>query len=102
MRRRQPSPTRTDTLVPYPTLFRSFHPPVKRGEPDPAPIGYWEASPMVMTPAEALIELATSSQLEPVPSSASLGDLPPLVVSHVNPLSATPKDRKSTRLNSSH
>ncbi|MNF82706.1 hypothetical protein D3C84_650170 [compost metagenome] len=44
---------------------------------------YLEASPIRATPAVCLMLVAVLSQLVPVASSASVGDLPPVVVSQV-------------------
>src|SRR3546814_14237854 len=39
MIRRPPRSTRTDTLFPYTTLFRSGHPPLRPVQPRPADVG---------------------------------------------------------------
>src|SRR3546814_12229137 len=83
MRRRQPRSTRTDTLLPYTTLFRSPHEAAEERQLYPAladPLGSEEAT---STKSRAHVEISR-------------------LVDQISGHLAQHPDRKSTRLNSSH
>src|SRR3546814_14484325 len=100
MIRRPPNSTRTDTLFPYPTLFRS-------------PGATVEYRVIITNPATTAIDAGTLVVTDPLPIHTDLratdlggpGSGPVLFVDG-SPASgltyAYPGDRKSTRLNSSH
>src|SRR3546814_18050337 len=96
MRRRPPRSTRTDTLFPYTTLFRS-RPKVERIQ---AKIKRQKRGkkPGVMQALEILRGVLTWAS----------GEAPKIKPQNVEPLTVDPEiilrdaDRKSTRLNSSH
>src|SRR3546814_11849845 len=88
--RRPPRSTRTDTLFPYPTLFRSH--PRHRGDPPRHRPG---AAPRRLG-LRLLDELVLA-----VGRPRDVAVAPARPRARVAPLRATP-DRKSTRLNSSH
>src|SRR3546814_17749062 len=104
MCRSQPRTTRTDTLFPYTTLFRSEH--VVALEPPAADIGVHRRDrvgdvQVVVDPQEVLLpvlpvdgELLVSEE-----GRYGLGHRGPLLVGGVGVVTT---DRKSTRLNSSH
>src|SRR3546814_17566591 len=100
MRRRPPVSTRTDTLLPNTTLFRSPPPPLETGSP-------WDLS---TDPRYAGIDIPLAESLKdtvervlPYYEAAIVPELAAgktvLISAHGNSLRA---DRKSTRLNSSH
>src|SRR3546814_4334797 len=98
MIRRPPRSTRTDTLFPYTTLFRSPRTAVAQfpapGDGDRAPAGHflfglWRSGPAAGRHSGAAVRGAGDVQL-----SRSLSAL--------SGEGAGPGDRKSTRLNSSH
>src|SRR3546814_13111893 len=98
MIRRPPRSTRTDTLFPYTTLFRSFdlcdnhfHNPMKklkRQEKADRLRQFIEMADKVVVSTEALTEVVLAEAKPSAPVSI-IGD-------------AVEQDRKSTRLNSSH
>src|SRR3546814_13233124 len=117
MSRRPPRSTRTDTLFPYPTLFRSFDPATLRPLLDR--LEAWR-------PQAIAIESLSGPQCDfmrhyparyrdtvegycwdPAPARAATGlDVPAATAEAERLLAAWPAeptpDRKSTRLNSSH
>src|SRR3546814_19657307 len=97
MLRLPPRSTRTDTLVPYTTLFRSFAEVLterirtlghQQDHPAPLPVAERRA------PARAALAIDTDQPIERIAVAASTGGIP----AFTNFLA----DRKSTRLNSSH
>src|SRR3546814_12957588 len=99
MIRRPPGSTRTDTLFPYTTLFRSTATPAAKVvvAPKPAPTG--------STVVPSVLQGTTQSDVFASPRALrraeSLGiDLAAVV--GTGPLGRISVDRKSTRLNSSH
>src|SRR3546814_12859107 len=84
MIRRPPRSTRTDTLFPYTTLFRSGHRDERRG-------AFARILPPRSTPARRIAAHRIIGPLEPLAHQQ--------VVDTRHP---QPIDRKSTRLNSSH
>src|SRR3546814_5252589 len=101
MIRRPPRSTRTDTLLPYTTLFRSpLLPVVEHHHPlGPAPPSTW-AGPLELAHRQGIEELVGDEQ------QRRLGDLSDVVEpvggEVVAERRALALDRKSTRLNSSH
>src|SRR3546814_7970983 len=102
MIRRPPRSTRTDTLFPYTTLFRSVHP----GENSlqrkfMAPNGMAsEMNKLVSIAALLAVPLSACTTVGPDYDAPGAGALN--VPASYYSVEATPGDRKSTRLNSSH
>src|SRR3546814_18603704 len=100
MIRRPPRSTRTDTLFPYTTLFRSgsswFHPPASRQ------IG--QLVPKIGTTAARLTSAALQAQSERRKTPPLGGRLREGAESYAKlaQIAGARSDRKSTRLNSSH
>src|SRR3546814_11111948 len=101
MIRRPPRSTRTDTLFPYTTLFRSVPPELLEDELDEDELLEEEDVPPLLVLVElppVLVELPpVLVELPPV-----LVELPPVLVEPPLVVDDTTTDRKSTRLNSSH
>src|SRR3546814_5448928 len=107
MIRRQPRSTRTNTLFPYTTLFRS---PIKAtANVTSTPVEKKPAA-QAATPAAATREVKPTPAEKPaVKAEAPAAPAPPVVKAEPPaipvappPPVATRADRKSTRLNSSH
>src|SRR3546814_10964654 len=111
MRRRPPRSTRTDTLFPYTTLFRSD----KGSTPAAADLIAGRVSMMVdsITAQQSFIKsgrvralgvtsLQPAPSLPGIPPLAQAADLPKFEVLSWFGLFVPSRDRKSTRLNSSH
>src|SRR3546814_1944484 len=103
MIRRPPRSTRTDTLFPYTTLFRSDASITRPGEF----LQDWrqlaaaaQATPGVVSAGPA-IERGVVASVNGRTYAADLQGLPPDRLA-TNPLVQPGQDRKSTRLNSSH
>src|SRR3546814_13270205 len=99
MIRRPPRSTRTDTLFPYTTLFRSPRQPrrvpaLRAGVPSSRRAGQAGEAGGVAVGAEALREAGTAPQAAERAEHLDLR-------SH-GAAQVSPADRKSTRLNSSH
>src|SRR3546814_12445392 len=88
-RRRPPRSTRTDTLFPYTTLFRSLEIGIERGI---GAVGGDDAA----TPAAVADRAVMVERVERPVGGCQRLDVEPLEQR------ARPEDRKSTRLNSSH
>src|SRR3546814_20706342 len=97
MTRRPPRSTRTDTLLPYTTLFRSARPSAARGG---GARGGLQLSVVRRRPAPA----GRGRDREPGVSAGPLPCDPPPAPEVLLPAlrGDHPGDRKSTRLNSSH
>src|SRR3546814_11408778 len=98
MIRRPPRSTRTDTLFPYTTLFRSeFAPEFKR-----------EAVALLESSGRPLMQIATELGIQPSMlrswRAVIHGGSPRSGAAALNasPMPSLAEDRKSTRLNSSH
>src|SRR3546814_2601657 len=108
MIRRPPRSTRTDTLFPYTTLFRSSpRPPAE--QPRPAPLRVGNIPPhgvpgMNKTTLLLPLALALAACTQNAPAPGPADPMPPPADASVPYVadSATLADRKSTRLNSSH
>src|SRR3546814_16902457 len=97
MIRRTPKSTRTDTLFPYTTLFRSH------GDSDELasfsfPYAHLSCVPRLVRGTPVRIDRPYSAALPPAPSPATAGSDPPGDQGRAGAC----RDRKSTRLNSSH
>src|SRR3546814_1944377 len=110
MIRRPPISTRTDTLFPYTTLFRSLAPyrtaQPDRPEGDPKPLPYLfdemdQASGAYAITIEAHIRTAAMREADQPSYRLSQGSVTAMYWTAAQ-LVAHHTDRKSTRLNSSH
>src|SRR3546814_10861226 len=113
MIRRPPISTRTDTLFPYTTLFRSVSLPVAAGPADPATLQPLftlpTTQPTVSSPCgsggSSPVQLGASrvfdDELAPPDPDAQVSFTPPATDQYLGVYSVA-LDRKSTRLNSSH
>src|SRR3546814_2090373 len=113
MIRRPPRSTRTDTLFPYTTLFRSnnfpdcsnmCHEPTSRGLPHAIGVGKGTVVLEDFEHAEAIFVIGQNSGTNAprmmTPLVEARGRGVPIVA--VNPMPERALDRKSTRLHSSH
>src|SRR3546814_17019123 len=100
MLRRPPRSTRTDTLFPYTSLFRSVQdPPDELADWVPRALAEAERSTVLLTlDGLGWNQLQQRRALAPTICSVLQGG----PVSTVAPLTTSTADRKSTRLNSSH
>src|SRR3546814_20550815 len=105
MIRRPPRSTRTDTLCPYTTLFRSKFPPLKeRARRDKFDRGGGYLS-LIHAALATVLDEATSALQGPDPGRNVGGEMrraDEIVRIAAKAFMHTPGDRKSTRLNSSH
>src|SRR3546814_13453089 len=102
MKRRPPRSTRTDTLFPYTTLFRSHLPGFL---PDPAHyIGLFDIFALSSDSEQFPISLVEAMAADLPIVATAVGDIPVMVSTDNRPLivERDDEDRKSTRLNSSH
>src|SRR3546814_10501228 len=107
MIRRPPRSTRTDTLFPYTTLFRSSNSPSNSPKPGDSPLGGHrrgilddELHPLLSVPAVDL-EASGDVQRQPRRLQQRRAEVA-LQRPEGDRLDAAAPDRKSTRLNSSH
>src|SRR3546814_15134069 len=102
MRRRPPRSTRTDTLFPYTTLFRSR---VELGHRSPVTGGFGVAVGL-QPPLHHLLQLGTGERGHQASSSTVVSTTVSAWVGQYRTAASTAErsesDRKSTRLNSSH
>src|SRR3546814_5474021 len=109
MIRRPPRSTRTDTLFPYTTLFRSTVADMPSGRDGVSPSSDLFGRPSMNGAGAigAVRERGASSRYAYRTSQdeTPVKDAPPKMLAHFGsptPRCAAPSDRKSTRLNSSH
>src|SRR3546814_6700121 len=104
MIRRPPRSTRTDTLFPYTTLFRSFGAVgIADGQPDrpPLPPADGQTGPALDAARGCRFDRPRGMALDRCDPARRLDEQARLLI-HRHDIAGYAEDRKSTRLNSSH